>query len=111
MGMVWEGGKVSIGCGIWIDYRTSTSERRGSATVLIAFFCLSSFVDELVLRWCVPVVGCLDCGLRSDCGVYMDKKREEKSESTTRMSKSEEWFLIEPIANEDDTPFTSTISL
>jgi hypothetical protein len=32
-GMVWEGGNVSIDCGLWIDYRTSTSERRGSATV------------------------------------------------------------------------------
>lgn len=88
MGMVWEGGKVSIGCGIWIDYRTSTSERRGSATVLIAFFCLSSFVDELVLRWCVPVVGCLDCGLRSDCGVYMDKKEKRRAKARRECRKA-----------------------
>lgn len=52
MGMVWEGGKVSIDRGIWIDYRTSTSERRGSATVLIAFFCLLLFVVERWMSWC-----------------------------------------------------------
>jgi hypothetical protein len=37
------------------------------------------------------VVGCLDCGLKDECGVYMDKKREERKR-TTRMWKSEEWF-------------------
>jgi hypothetical protein len=48
MGMVRKGGKVSIDCGIWIDYRTSTSERRGLRYSIIAFFCRLSIVVE---RW------------------------------------------------------------